>query len=160
MNDAPSPTDDSSSPRNDDPATNRPKTGMALVHRRSGDAARVRQLGPYGIETLIEPAEEAAATAYRVVIAPRRRTAVSYHRIAEEFYFVLSGSGTAVLDGVEHALAAGDFLRLPPGTTHAFVTADEPLEMLDFHAPGSRPDHDVYFVDSAAPDGFSPPQAG
>ena len=45
-------------------------------------------------------------------------------------------------------------VRLPPGTTHGFVTQEEELVMLDFHTPGSRPDHDVYFVGSA-PDGFT-----
>ena len=67
---------------------------------------------------------------------------------------MLSGSGTAVLQGGEHVVRAGDFLRLPPGTTHGFVTADEPLEMLNIHTPGCRPDRDVYFVDRV-PDGFT-----
>ena len=86
---------------------------------------------------------------------PGQRTAISYHRIAEEYYFVLAGQGTAILDGVEYTLTAGDFLRLPPGTRHGFVTEDEPLEMLNIHTPGSRPDRDVYFDDSQVPEGFS-----
>jgi mannose-6-phosphate isomerase-like protein (cupin superfamily) len=128
---------------------------LAIIHRHTPDAARIQYLGPYGIESLIEPEEEASGTAYRVHIAPGQRTAVSYHRVAEEYYFVLSGQGMAILDGVEHTLASGDFLRLPPGTKHGFVTLDEPLEMLNIHTPGSRPDRDVYFVDSEAPEGFS-----
>jgi quercetin dioxygenase-like cupin family protein len=128
---------------------------FALIHRHTPDFARRQFLGPYGIESLIEPEEEAAGTAYRVHIAPQQRTAVSYHRIAEEYYFVLAGQGIAILDGVEHALAAGDFLRLPPGMKHGFVTADEPLEMLNIHTPGSRPDRDVYFDDEQVPEGFS-----
>jgi mannose-6-phosphate isomerase-like protein (cupin superfamily) len=113
----------------------------------------MERLGPYAIETLIRPDEEGAGTAYRVRIEPHSRTTVSYHKVAEEYYFVLSGSGTAILDGREVALRAGDFLRLPPGTTHGFVTKDEALEMLDVHSPGCRPDHDVYFV-GETPDGF------
>lgn len=111
------------------------------------------QLGPYRIESLIPPADEAACTAYRVQIAPHSATSVSYHAIAEELYYVLEGSGVAVLNGEHHPLRKGDFLRLPPGTTHGFVTADEALVMLDIHTPGSRPDHDVYFV-GEAPEGF------
>ena len=49
---------------------------------------------------------------------------------------------------------AGDFLRLPPGTTHGFTAGPDGLDMLDVHTPGCRPDRDVYFVD-ARPDGFS-----
>ena len=75
--------------------------------------------------------------------------------MAEEYYYVLVGPRRSDPRGREYPLAPGDFLRLPPGTTHGFVTGDEPLEMLDIHTPGSRPDRDVYFVDGAAPEGFS-----
>jgi mannose-6-phosphate isomerase-like protein (cupin superfamily) len=126
---------------------------LNVIHRRSGDAARTQHLGPYAIEALIDPQEEGAGTAYRVCIEPHRRTSVSYHRVAEEYYFVLAGKGIAILDGKEFPLQAGDFLRLPPGTTHGFFTADEALEMLDLHTPGCRPDRDVYFMD-AVPEGF------
>jgi mannose-6-phosphate isomerase-like protein (cupin superfamily) len=127
---------------------------LQLIHRRSGDAQRTRQLGPYHVEALLEPAEEGAGTVYRVRIAPGERTSVSYHRRAEEYYFVLAGSGTALLDGREYPLAAGDFLRLPPGTTHGFTAGADGLDMLDVHTPGCRPDRDVYFVDTK-PEGFA-----
>ena len=97
------------------------------------------------------PSEEGAGTVYRVRIEPHSRTAVSYHKIAEEYYFVLAGRGVAILDGKPQPLATGDFLRLPPGTTHGFVTEDEGLDMLDIHTPGSRPDRDVYFVGDVPP---------
>jgi mannose-6-phosphate isomerase-like protein (cupin superfamily) len=126
----------------------------SLIHRRSGDADRVQRLGPYHIEALIDSHEEGAGTAYRVHIAAGQRTNVSFHKVAEEFYFVLAGSGVALLDGVEYDLAAGDFLRLPPGTTHGFRAGPDGLDMLDIHMPGCRPDRDVYFVDER-PEGFA-----
>ena len=131
---------------------------LKLIHRPSGDVARTQQLGPYILESLIDADEEGGGTVYRVHIAAHQRTRVSCHRVAEEYYYVLSGRGVALLDGREYPLQPGDFLRLPPGTTHGFVTADEPLELLDIHTPGSRPDRDVYFVDGAAPAGFSEPK--
>jgi quercetin dioxygenase-like cupin family protein len=124
-----------------------------ILHRTSGDPTRVRRLGPYEIEPLIDEAEEAAGTVYRVTIAPGATTAVSHHKIAEEYYFVLAGSGTAVLDGREHPLRTGDFLRLPPGTTHGFTAGPDGLVMLDIHTPGCRPDRDTYF-DGPSPEGF------
>jgi len=127
---------------------------LGIIHRRSGDPRRTQQLGPYRLETLVDAEEEGASIVHRVYVAPRERTSVSYHRIAEEFYFVISGSGTAILNGKEYPLSTGDFLRLPPGTTHGFVTAEEPLEMLNLQTPGCRPDRDVYFVDGPPPDGF------
>jgi len=128
---------------------------LDIIHRPSGDPDRTQRLGPYCLESLIDAAEEGAGTAYRVRIGPHERTAISYHRVAEEYYYVLAGRGIAILDGREYPLATGDFLRLPPGATHGFVTGDEPLEMLDIHTPGSRPDRDVYFLDGAAPEGFT-----
>jgi mannose-6-phosphate isomerase-like protein (cupin superfamily) len=126
---------------------------MNLIHRPSG--APGDRLGPYQIESLISPADEAAGTVYRVRIEPRQTTAVSYHKIAEEYYFVIAGRGIAILDGRRVPLQPGDFLRLPPGCTHGFETQDECLEMLDIHTPGCRPDRDTYFVGDV-PNGFTP----
>ena len=132
----------------------KPIGAASLIHRASGDLGRVERLGPYAIESLLTPEEEGAGTVYRVRIEPHARTAVSYHRIAEEYYFVLAGAGRAVLDGREVVLRPGDFLRLPPGVAHAFLTGDEPLELLDVHTPGCRPDRDTYFV-GETPEGFT-----
>lgn len=126
---------------------------LAVIHRHVGDPGRTRRLGPYVIEALIDRPEAGAGTVYRVTIAPGQRTAISYHQIAEEYYFVLAGDGVAVLDAREYLLQKGDFLRLPPGTTHGFLAGPDGLEMLDIHAPGCYPDHDTYFVD-ATPEGF------
>ena len=113
-----------------------------------------QKLGPYEIESLIPLEDEGAGTAYRVRIEPHSTTSISYHKASEEWYFVVSGNGKALLNGVEHTLSPGDFLRLPPGTTHGFITDKEPLVMLDIHSPGSRPNRDVFFVGDTPP-GFS-----
>jgi len=117
-----------------------------VVFRSSGVPDNRQAFGPYIIEPLLTEVEESAGTVYRVQVAAHRRTSTSYHVVAEEFYYVLSGTATAVLNGAEQRIGPGDFLRLPPGTRHAFVTAEEPLEMLDIHVPGCRPDRDTYFV--------------
>jgi mannose-6-phosphate isomerase-like protein (cupin superfamily) len=127
---------------------------MSVIHRASGDPARQQRLGPYVIEELVTAAEERAVTAWRVRIAAGETTSVSFHRVAEELYFVLAGSGTAVLDGRPVPLVPGDFLRLPPGTTHGFTAGPDGLDLLDVHAPGCRPDRDTYFVGDAPP-GFT-----
>ncbi|MFO0880344.1 MAG: cupin domain-containing protein [Gemmataceae bacterium] len=126
----------------------------SIIHRASGDPARVQQLGPYHIEPLLLRSEAVAGTCYRVQIAPHQRTAVSWHGVAEEYYFVLAGGGVAYLDGVEHPLRVGDFLRLPPGTRHGFLAGPNGLDLLDIHTPGCYPDHDTYF-EEAPPAGFT-----
>ncbi len=111
-------------------------------------------MGPYVIEGFLERAEQVTQTVWRVRIEPHQVTAISYHKAAEETYFVLSGRGVAVLDGRRYELEKGDFLRLPAGTRHGFITGEEGLEMLDVHAPGCWPDHDT-FCEGAVPPGFS-----
>ncbi len=118
---------------------------MRLVHRRRADASRAQKLGPYQIESLLSPEEEWRATVYRVRLGPGEETRSSWHEIAEEFYFILAGTGTAILDGECFKIAVGDFLRLPPRTRHSFATGAEGLELLNFHVPGCRPDRDTYF---------------
>jgi quercetin dioxygenase-like cupin family protein len=127
---------------------------QTIIHRSSGRPERFQQLGPYRIEPLIERDEENFGTAYRVRLGPNERTSTSYHCVAEEYYYVLAGSGRALLEAQEHGLNAGDFLRLPAGTRHAFVAGESGLEMLDIHTPGCWPDRDTFFEDGA-PVGFS-----
>lgn len=111
------------------------------------------RLGPYAIRALIPESEEGCVTAYRVIIASGQRTSESYHKVAEEVYYVIAGWGWAFLDGARFKLEAGDFLRLPPGTRHRFETEEADLELLNLHSPGSRPNRDVYFTDTT-PEGF------
>ena len=127
---------------------------VKILHQRNSSSHERKRLGPYEIESLIAPDQEGHLTAYRVRVEAGQETSESYHKIAEECYYVVSGSGKAVLDDSEYKLNPGDFLRLPPGTRHKFVTSDFPLEMLDIHSPGSRPDRDVYFV-GEIPEGFT-----
>jgi len=125
---------------------------LRILHvSASAPISAPQKLGPYEIESLIPLEDEGMGTAYRVRIEPHSTTSVSYHKLAEELYYVLSGSGVAVLNDERFHLHTGDFLRLPPGTTHGFITDDEPLVMLDIHSPGSRPNRDVYFVGDTPP---------
>jgi mannose-6-phosphate isomerase-like protein (cupin superfamily) len=102
-------------------------------------------LGPYEIESLLSTEEEWRATVYRVRLEPSQKTQPSWHEIAEEFYFILRGTGTAFVDSEPYEIETGDFLRLPPGTRHSFATGADALEFLNIHVPGCRPDRDTYF---------------
>ena len=127
---------------------------MKILHGKNSSDGVVESLGPYAIESLVPADQEGQFTAYRVRIEPNQETSESYHKIAEEIYYVIAGKGTAYLNDEAFILEPGDFLRLPPGTRHRFVTDERCLEMLDIHSPGSRPDRDVYFTGDT-PDGFS-----
>lgn len=42
-----------------------------------------------------------------------------YHKAATELYYVLDGSGTVKLDGVEHHVRKGSLVHIPPGVVHS-----------------------------------------
>ena len=57
-----------------------------------------------------------------------------HHKISEEFYFVLEGSGEMELNGETRVLRPGDAVLIPPGAWHRIV-ALSPLRMLCCCAP-------------------------
>ena len=86
-------------------------------------------------------------SAYMVRMKPNQVKKKSYHKKGEELYYILSGSGEAILGGKEYKLKEGCFFRVPPGTVHQFTTGDESLCMLNFHSPPVFADKNTYFVD-------------
>jgi mannose-6-phosphate isomerase-like protein (cupin superfamily) len=57
-----------------------------------------------------------------------------YHRVAEEFYFILAGTGTLEIDGETRTVRPGDAALIPPGAWHQ-ITAAEDLRFLCCCAP-------------------------
>ena len=41
-----------------------------------------------------------------------------YHKRSTELYYVLSGSGSVILDGVEQPISEGSLVHIPPGVVH------------------------------------------
>ena len=42
-----------------------------------------------------------------------------FHQVATELYYVLEGSGTVRLDGVDHEVRPGSLVHIPPGVIHS-----------------------------------------
>ncbi len=66
-----------------------------------------------------------------------------YHRLAEEFYFILEGSGEMDLAGVTRSVGPGDAILIPPGEWHQ-IRATQSLRFLCCCAPPYSHD-DTYF---------------
>jgi mannose-6-phosphate isomerase-like protein (cupin superfamily) len=62
------------------------------------------------------------------------RTQRHYHKIAEEFYFILEGAGEIELDGERRLVGPGDAILIPAGSWHT-IMATEPLCFLCCCAP-------------------------
>ena len=60
-----------------------------------------------------------------------------HHEGAEHFQYVLTGTGTAVLEGEEHSLSAGDVLYNYENEIHSFFNdRDDEFSFVEFFVPG------------------------
>lgn len=60
----------------------------------------------------------------------------NYHADSDQWLFVHSGSGWAVVDGDEHSLETGDLLCIESGERHEIsASEDEPIETLNLYVP-------------------------
>ena len=66
-----------------------------------------------------------------------------YHKLAEEFYFILEGAGEMEIDGTTRTVGPGDAILIPAGAWHT-ITATEPVRFLCCCAPPYAHD-DTYF---------------
>ncbi len=66
-----------------------------------------------------------------------------YHKLSEEFYFILEGQGTMEIDGDTREVSPGDAILIPPGAWHQ-ITASQPLRFLCCCAPPYSHE-DVFF---------------
>ncbi|MEO6787113.1 MAG: cupin domain-containing protein [Chthoniobacteraceae bacterium] len=66
-----------------------------------------------------------------------------FHRLSEEFYFILEGSGSMEIDGEQREVVHGDAVLIPSGAWHT-ITARATLRFLCCCAPSYSHD-DTYF---------------
>ena len=58
------------------------------------------------------------------------------HRGADQWLFVLSGTGTAIVNGKRHALRTGSLVLIERGDTHEIRNSGRtPLKTLNFYVP-------------------------
>ncbi len=67
-----------------------------------------------------------------------------YHKLSEEFYFILEGTGDMEIDGDIRLVRSGDAVLIPAGAWHT-ITARETLHFLCCCAPPYSHD-DTYFA--------------
>lgn len=66
-----------------------------------------------------------------------------YHKLSEEIYFLLEGTGDMEIGGITREVGPGDAILIPPGAWHQ-ITAITPLRFLCCCAPPYSHD-DTYF---------------
>ena len=68
-----------------------------------------------------------------------------YHKVSEEFYFILEGTGTMEIDGETQTVQPGDGILIPPGAWHQISAPTEALRLLCCCAPPYSHE-DTYFA--------------
>jgi mannose-6-phosphate isomerase-like protein (cupin superfamily) len=103
------------------------------------DGSTIRSLldlsnAPVAHQSLAEATIEAGASTVR-----------HHHRVSEEIYYIVAGSGLMEIDGEERPVGVGDAILIPPGAWHTIsATGDGPLRLLCACAPPWASE-DTYF---------------
>ncbi|MDB6136748.1 MAG: Cupin 2 conserved barrel domain protein [Verrucomicrobiales bacterium] len=78
-------------------------------------------------------------------LPPGTSTQRHYHRLSEEFYFLLEGTGSMEIDGEIRGVSLGDAILIPAGAWHQITaTSGTPLRFLCCCAPPYSHD-DTFF---------------
>jgi mannose-6-phosphate isomerase-like protein (cupin superfamily) len=85
-----------------------------------------------------------------VSLPPGKSSAAHYHKVSEETYYVLQGTGRLIINNKTFALNIGQACLIMPGEVHQiFNDGETPLEFLTVSAPAWTPDDS--FDASSAP---------
>ncbi len=80
--------------------------------------------------------ETASAQAAVMTIAPGGSSGGESVHKADQWLFVLSGSGEVLVSGTRHPVHRHSLIVIEAGETHeVFATGDAPLETLNFYTP-------------------------
>jgi mannose-6-phosphate isomerase-like protein (cupin superfamily) len=63
------------------------------------------------------------------------------HKKAAEFVYIIKGKAKAYLRDKIIAVSSGDYLVIPPGVRHRFVTGKKPLVALSVFCPSMNSDN-------------------
>ena len=77
-----------------------------------------------------------AMVARRWILKPGTKGPELVQGDTDQLLYVIKGSGTALVDGVEMHLSDESVLWLEPGERFQFVTTENALEILQGYAPG------------------------
>lgn len=78
-------------------------------------------------------------------LEPGQATTRHHHKVSEEIYYLVEGTGEMDVDGERRTVTVGDAVLIPPGAWHQLTnTGGGPLRLLCTCAPAWQHD-DTYF---------------
>ena len=95
--------------------------------------------GDYQLRFLAESPDQPIAIVENAVPARFPGPPKHRHRVLTDSFYVLEGSLTFHLDGEEHELGPGGFVRVPPGVVHSYANhTDAPARFLNIYEPAGN----------------------
>ncbi|WP_119072456.1 cupin domain-containing protein [Aggregatilinea lenta] len=89
--------------------------------------------------------ETEAYSLAQIVLPPGKASLKHFHPVAEESYYILSGTGQITVDGQTATLRPGDAIAILPQQVHQIFSADdENLVFLAVCVPAWEPNNSVY----------------
>jgi mannose-6-phosphate isomerase-like protein (cupin superfamily) len=95
--------------------------------------------GAYQLRFLAESPAEPIAITENAIPAHFPGPVLHRHRYLTDIFYVLEGTITIHLDGVEQDVGPGGFVLVPPGVVHSFANrGDEPARFLNIYQPAGN----------------------
>lgn len=83
-------------------------------------------------------------TLKRIVVSPGQRLSLQYHEFRAEHWTVVQGQAEAEIDGVSHALGAGEHVFVPLQAPHRVRnTGEGPLVLIEVQTGEYLDEHDI-----------------
>ena len=104
-----------------------------IVKTRYADVVAYQTKDGSEIRELMHPGTPASGrqSLAEAIVRPGQKTCLHRHGVSEELYHITCGEGRMTLGRDAFAIAAGDTVRIPPGTPHCVEnTGDAPLLIL------------------------------
>jgi mannose-6-phosphate isomerase-like protein (cupin superfamily) len=80
----------------------------------------------------------------KLVVQPGMRLSLQSHLFRSEHWFVVSGSGVALIDGYEKIVGAGDSIDIAIGLKHRIAcSSKEPLVFIEVQTGSSFDEEDI-----------------
>ena len=97
---------------------------------------------PWGNYTVLHADENCQVK--RLVVNPGKRISLQSHQYRAEHWFVVSGQGTAELDGMDIEVGPGDSINIPIGSKHRVSSsATIPLIFIEVQTGSSFTEDDI-----------------
>jgi mannose-6-phosphate isomerase-like protein (cupin superfamily) len=97
---------------------------------------------PWGNYTVIHADDKCQVK--KLVVHPGKRLSLQSHKFRAEHWFVVSGQGTAHLDGKEIEVGPGNSVDVPIGSKHRITCTDSnPLVFIEVQTGSSFAEEDI-----------------